>query len=341
MDANNDGIEQPGERKYILGSPAGGGCLMCHSSSDPTNPNYSSKSVGFFDRKVKLFSQPTDGGNGLVQTAIATQPPLPSGSLEAINIKFPIKKQDGTSGSINLSNNPGETVRNEIYQDEILAYPADKLAKLMNPSAIAGSAARPKAKIKVTRTGQQRGQEVLITDQSVCPTGHDCSRELKVGSMTNNVCNTTTLVTLNNGTANYTFTLGAGIYTGMFCAQMEVTDNTTGIVATHTVPIRIVKKNEKPTITIGPITVNNGIPTINFTTQDSDDDPSALQVRVVWQDRRTGIQNVTTVAGNAGSVTKPEAYPNVTKTYNVKLTVIDTKGGRNTATAVVNITATP
>ncbi|MEW6118387.1 MAG: hypothetical protein AB1553_16050, partial [Nitrospirota bacterium] len=34
----------------ILGSPAGGGCVMCHSSDDPASPNYSTKSVGFFSK---------------------------------------------------------------------------------------------------------------------------------------------------------------------------------------------------------------------------------------------------------------------------------------------------
>jgi hypothetical protein len=320
-----------GEFKRKLGPLGINGCIECHSSSDPNNPNYSPKSVGFFDKTYELFAHP----EGIKQVEID--------GAKKVYLKPSFIKGDGSPNVIDLGSRAahGANVPNTVSQAEVLGYSADKLAKLTNPNAIAGSAARPKAKIKVTRTGEERGQEVEITDQSVCPTGHTCSKELKVGSMTNNVCNATTPLTLNNGTANHTFTLAAGTYTGMFCAQMKVTDNTTGIVATHTVPIRIVKKNEKPTITIGEITVANGIPTIHFTTQDSDDDSSALQVRVVWQDRRTGIQNVTTVAGDAGSVTKPEAYPNVTKTYNVRLTVIDTKGGRNTATAVVNITATP
>jgi hypothetical protein len=443
-------------KQYALGGSMSGGCISCHSSSKPSDPNYSPKSVGFFDMDQELlkhplsqladydcedinglcalFDQQAYGGNGdsvcdnsekiACKTYVGGQL-MPGLGMQMDGIDFiqmmaikegapadcnPMMMLFDTSGSwmnacdndsnpqnglyymlsrseakerfltmlqqskignvdriywpISVTKNPsnpshqnswdqaqvcynpltgqtstcgdGGLILTKINANQLLGYQADKLAKLMNPNAIAGSVVRPKAKIKVTRTGQERGQEVEITDQSVCPTG-DCSKELKVGSMTDNVCNATTPLTLNNGTANHTFTLAAGTYTGMFCAQMKVTDNTTGIVATHTVPIRIVKKNEKPTITIGEITVANGIPTIHFTTQDSDDAPSALQVRVVWQDRRTGIQNVTTVAGNAGSVTKPEAYPNVTKTYNVRLTVIDTKGGRNTATAVVNI----
>jgi hypothetical protein len=50
----------------ILGSKAAGGCLMCHSSSDPANPHYNPVSVGFFDKPYTLFAQPADGGNGLV-----------------------------------------------------------------------------------------------------------------------------------------------------------------------------------------------------------------------------------------------------------------------------------
>ena len=54
----------------ILGAPSGGGCLMCHASSDPASPNYSPKAVGFFDKQHTLFDQPVDGGRGIVQTIV-------------------------------------------------------------------------------------------------------------------------------------------------------------------------------------------------------------------------------------------------------------------------------
>jgi hypothetical protein len=330
MDTDNDGQEDPGERKYILGSSAGGGCVMCHSSSDPNSPNYSPKSVGFFDRQHTLFSQPTDGGNGLVQTAIATQSPLPSGTLEAINIKFPIKLPNGASSSINLSMAPGQTVRNYVTQSEVLGYSQDKLAKLMNPLAIAGaSGSKPKAKIKVRKTGNARGLEVQITDQSVCPSGSTCTKVLKVDTTNDDTCDPQTVVDISSGTANYTFSLPNGVYVGKFCAQITVTNDLTGLTSSHVVPIRLVKKNEKPTITGDALpdtgTVNTAVSIDSgFTVGDSDDAATALTVRIVW-----GDGTVDYITPNSdGTVTASHTYTRA-KTYKVRITVIDTRGGRS------------
>ena len=49
-----------------LGSPKNGGCLNCHSSDDPTSPNYSPYSYGFFTGLRPFFKPPVDGGKGLV-----------------------------------------------------------------------------------------------------------------------------------------------------------------------------------------------------------------------------------------------------------------------------------
>ncbi|MBI5575281.1 MAG: hypothetical protein HY896_02835 [Deltaproteobacteria bacterium] len=115
-----------------LGSPAGGGCLMCHSSSDPVNPKYSPYSVGFFDKNFSLFTQPADGGSGLVQTSLPAASPL-SGSLKRINVKFPYKTPEGSSSSVNLSNAAGQTVGNSVGQGQVLGYDAETLEYLMSP----------------------------------------------------------------------------------------------------------------------------------------------------------------------------------------------------------------
>ncbi len=51
------------EKGKALGASAGGGCVMCHSSSDPSSPNYSSNSVGFFDGSQEMLK------NGMMQMA--------------------------------------------------------------------------------------------------------------------------------------------------------------------------------------------------------------------------------------------------------------------------------
>ncbi|MDA8099373.1 MAG: PKD domain-containing protein [Nitrospiraceae bacterium] len=52
-------------KEWALGSPSRGGCIMCHSSSDPASPNYSDLSVGFFDSEKELLQ------NGMMQMANA------------------------------------------------------------------------------------------------------------------------------------------------------------------------------------------------------------------------------------------------------------------------------
>lgn len=116
----------------VLGSLSGGGCVMCHSSSDPASPSYSDRSVGFFDKQYELFKQPVDGGAGLVQTSLPANTPL-SGNLERINIRFPYKKPDGSSAAVDLTNSAGTAVGNRISQGQVLGYDAVRLAALMDP----------------------------------------------------------------------------------------------------------------------------------------------------------------------------------------------------------------
>jgi hypothetical protein len=128
----------PANGAYILGSPLGGGCVMCHS--DRTS---SDKSVEFFNREHTLFAQPVDGGAGLVQTAIASPA---FGDLERINLKYPYSNPlaSGTTlpsafaptavqATVNLSNAPGQTVGNRVNHGTLLGYGPEQLALLKNP----------------------------------------------------------------------------------------------------------------------------------------------------------------------------------------------------------------
>jgi hypothetical protein len=116
----------------VLGSRAGGGCLMCHSSSDPGHPNYSASSVGFFDRTFTLFNQPIDGGNGMVQTTLPASPPL-SGNLERLVVRFQHLRSDGTSASVDLSAADGQRIGNSLNQGEALGYDVTRREFLMSP----------------------------------------------------------------------------------------------------------------------------------------------------------------------------------------------------------------
>ncbi len=51
------------KKEWALGSSAKGGCVMCHSSSNPSDSNYSPYSVGFFDGSKDLMK------NGMMQAA--------------------------------------------------------------------------------------------------------------------------------------------------------------------------------------------------------------------------------------------------------------------------------
>jgi hypothetical protein len=128
----------PANGRYILGSPLGGGCVMCHS--DGSNP----LSVGFFDRTQQLFAQPTDGG-GLVQTLLPAAAPL-AGDLERVSVKFPYSNPlarettlpatfapAAESAAVNLSGAAGQTVGNVVNQGTLLGYSPEQLALLRSP----------------------------------------------------------------------------------------------------------------------------------------------------------------------------------------------------------------
>jgi hypothetical protein len=129
---------------YILGSTEGGGCVMCHSSSNPASANYNSKSVGFFDRTHTLFNNPTEDNPtsdmavtgadfscttttsaGVVQTTV--------GGVKRVAVKLATIKSDGTPNTIDVSNVADcAPVGNTLNQGEVLGYTDTRQAALIN-----------------------------------------------------------------------------------------------------------------------------------------------------------------------------------------------------------------
>ena len=114
---------------YILGSTEGGGCVMCHSSSNPSSPGYSTQSVGFFDKTHKLFTNPTEDDTacgtteGVVQTT--------AGGVRRVAVKLSTIKSDGTPNVIDLSDVDDCTpVGNTLNQGQVLGYSDERLAAL-------------------------------------------------------------------------------------------------------------------------------------------------------------------------------------------------------------------
>lgn len=115
----------------ILGSAAGGGCAMCHSSSNPASSNYSPNSVGFFDKTHKLFNNPTEDDPSCGTTAGIVQAAI--NGIKRIAVKIGAKKPDGSDFTIDLSNVADcEPVGNTLSQREVLGYTADRQGALMN-----------------------------------------------------------------------------------------------------------------------------------------------------------------------------------------------------------------
>ena len=107
---------------YALGAEAKGGCLSCHTSSDPSNPNYWPYSAGFFDKQHLMFNAPKDDGGtgspGLRQTVI--------GGGRAVIYAF---------CDVNASLlGDGEEIPNYVDQSACLGMSTEDLAVALNPA---------------------------------------------------------------------------------------------------------------------------------------------------------------------------------------------------------------
>jgi len=133
LDKNNNGVQDPGERAYILGDPDGGGCVMCHSSSSTSSPFYTNRSVGFFDKTYTLFVNPGEDDTVCVTTAGVVQTNITG--TNRVSASFGYKDALGGSHSMNLADVADcAPIGNTLNQGTVLGYNPDDLAYLMDPS---------------------------------------------------------------------------------------------------------------------------------------------------------------------------------------------------------------
>jgi PKD repeat protein len=289
----------------ILGSPAGGGCVMCHSSGDPASQSYSSRSVGFFDKSFMLFNQPADGGKGLVQTTIMDS----VGTLERINIKFPYKKADGTSASVNLSNADGETVSNAVSQGDVLGYDTSRLA-LLKQSDTAGI---PRPVAAIAWYADKVVSRQVNFDASLSTCGGTCTYTWDFGDTT-------------SGTGVSTFRVydAAGSYN----VTLTVADTQYGMSDSVTVQVEAKTVNNPPAASKTALSVSGMTVSFTDTSTDAEDLPAALSVLVQWGDG--------TMSTGKGGDTFTKSYT-LGGTYTVKHRVTDT-GGLTSSSANVSVT---
>jgi hypothetical protein len=291
----------------ILGSEAGGGCVMCHSSKDPLSPNYSPKSVSFFDKTYTIFTPPTEGG-GLKQTVID--------GIKRVNVKFGARKADNTPFTIDLTNNDGANVGSTLKQSEVLGYDAAQLAKLTNP-ATAGVPS-PIARFTYAMNGLSVSTDAAAT---YCPSG-DCGYSWNFGDAG----------TATGSTALHLYT-AAGTYT----ITLSVTDNVnfTSNAASLSVSVAPVDLAPVPAFTSNLVsagTVSTSYDwTVSLTDASTDEAPATLAITVNWgdgtvQETKTGAgAQFTHAYGAAGS-------------YTITYKVTDAGGQSGTKTQALTLT---
>jgi PKD repeat protein len=289
----------------ILGSERGGGCVMCHSSSDPTSPTYSTNSVGFFDKSYMLFRQPNDGGKGLVQTSVTDS----VGTLERINIKFTYTKPDETSASVNLSNADGETVSNTISQGEVLGYDPSYLAILKSPEP--AGIPRPIAALSWFSDKAVSRQVNFDASSSTC--GGICTYTWDFGDSTNE---TGISVSHQYGTA------------GLYPVTLTVTDTQYGMSDSVTVEVLAKTVNTAPVASRTTLAVSGMTVSFTDTSTDAEDLPEALSVLVQWGDG--------TVSTGKGGDAFSHTYT-LGGTYTIRHSVTDT-GGLKSSSPNVSVT---
>lgn len=210
----------PKSSNLILGSPGGGGCVMCHASSNPASLQYSPKAVGFFDKTYVLFDQPADGGSGLVQTAVnlfGTSDPA-----KRVNATFRGKWENGSAFAIDLAGASGSTVRNTINQDEVLG-----LLDYANP--LVAGIPTPLAMFSYTVSG------LLVSFNaaaSTCPSG-SCSYSWNFG---------------DSSTGSGVVTSRTYATAGTYAVKLTVLDNVNFTQHIKTVSLSVVAGDQPPTV---------------------------------------------------------------------------------------------
>jgi hypothetical protein len=265
----------------IIGSTAGGGCVMCHASSDSASPNYSSKSGGFFDKTHTLFKQPADGG-GLAQTDVNDAGGSP---IQRVNVKFSSRKPDGTAFTIDLSGGKshGQNVGNTLNQAEVLGYDAATLAKLTDPAT--PGVPKPVAKITYAKSGLT--VDVSGVD-STCPSGN-CGYSWTFG---------------DSGNATGVITSHAYASAGTYTITLSLIDNSTGILGSASVTVDVAAVNQAPAAGFTSNLVDYGSPAyktshtwaVALTDLSTDEVAASLKITVNWGDGTA--QAVKTGAGS-------------------------------------------
>ncbi|MBI4685654.1 MAG: PKD domain-containing protein [Nitrospirae bacterium] len=250
----------PKANNKILGSSASGGCVMCHSSSDPLSPNYTPRSVGFFNKTFTLFNQPN---SGLMQTDLGD-------GIKRVNLKLQYTKADRSSAIIDLSNNAGEVVGNTINQGTVFGFTPARLAGLQDP-ATAG----------------------IVKPVASFSWGSDTITSLKVNfNASLSTCGSGNCTYLwdftTDGTYDATGKTTSKIYgaAGYYNATLKVTDNTYEFSSTTTKTVQAKVINAPPTA-VKTVTTSGLTATLVDSSYDAIDPQSALVVTITWGDGAT------------------------------------------------------
>ncbi len=165
----------------ILGSAAGGGCLMCHSSGDPSLPNYTPLSYGFFDQTHVLFNNPVEtdgacgGAAGVMQTTI--------NGTRRVRMQFTGLKTTGAAFALDLADVPDCTpVRNTVGQGEVMGYSASDISSLTNPGT--AGVLKPQAYFSWVRSAAVNYRIDFDATGSTC-TNAPCDYTWSLGDGTN------------------------------------------------------------------------------------------------------------------------------------------------------------
>ncbi len=284
----------PKSSNRILGSPNGGGCIMCHASVDPSSPNYSTKAVGFFDQVYTLFNQPNDGGHGLVQTEID--------GVKRVTINMKLQKMNGAVFDINLSKSHGETVANTLRQSDVLGYTdasiPDAVTGWTDPS-IAG-VAKPTTVFSWTSDTSVSNKVNFDSSGTTCPSG-TCEYIWNFGG-----AGTPDLAGIVTPTFIYD---AAGTYT----VTLTVNDTVTGLRSSTSTAVAAKVLNMAPSA-YAALSVSGMTVTV---ADSSTDDQPGVRVTVSWGDGKSTTQDAGT--------TFTHLYP-AAGTYTVTHMAVDAGG---------------
>ena len=318
-----------------LGSPKqGGGCVMCHSSSNPADSDYSAFSVGFFDKQHLMFNNPNDdngtpGNPGLKQTDVG-------GTLRILY----------SFCDVNASTlSDGDNVPNTVDQAACLGYNATQVGYYT--SAGTAGTAKPSAWFswvqKIYSPGFESG------DNSSTPDHVDTSAMRQDTNVTQTVIFDASASICPSGNCTYywdfenngAFVAGSVVQehyyavNGTHDATLRVLDNVSGLSDTvtnmtwtyHTpFQVDVQKANTPPTAGFnssvapdanGTIILNVGQSLVLTDSSTDSESTSGLTFRVMWGDEYES-------SGNAGGAVS-HSYSN-TGTYKIRYFAVDGGG---------------